>query len=86
MSDKLRDRQLYEQMKSKHVGVGNADTTREEFISNMKRDTYATLISHSSLLDHLSVSLNKPKRLLHSEMIDKMAKPLANVHKANDGK
>lgn len=73
-SDKTREKQLYGALKSKYVGLGDADTTRKEFISNVRRDTYASLIGHDSLLEHLSVGLNKPKQIVRHEMIDKMAR------------
>ncbi|GMM30575.1 hypothetical protein DAMA08_033200 [Martiniozyma asiatica (nom. inval.)] len=72
MSDK-RERQVYQQMKARYVGLGNADTTREEFISNAKRDTYAALVGNKHMLTHLSVATGKPKQLLHQELIEKMA-------------
>lgn len=73
-SDKTREKQMYNALKSKYVGLGDADTTRKEFIGNIRRDTYASLIGHDSILGHLSVGLNKPKQIVRQELIDKMAK------------
>lgn len=74
-SANAREKLVYNSLKTKYVGLGNADTARNEFIDNMKRDTYASLIGHDSLVEHLSVSLNKPKGIIRHELIDKMAKP-----------
>lgn len=73
-SGNSKETQMYNAMKNRYVGIGDADTKRKEFIGNMKRDTYASLIGHDSTLTHLSVALNKPKRIIHQEMIDKMEK------------
>lgn len=72
-SENTREKLIYNTLKNKYVGLGDADTTREEFISNIKRDTYSSLVGHDSLLTHLSVSTGKPKALLRNELINKMA-------------
>lgn len=69
-----REKKLYNVMKSRYVGLGNADTSREEFAANIKRDTYGSLIGHDSTLSHLSHGLNKSKRQIHNELIEKMGK------------
>lgn len=46
-------------MKQKHVGVGNQDTTEEEWLSNVKRDTYYSILSHSSLLEYTTLVRNQ---------------------------
>lgn len=68
-----REKIMYNTMKSRYVGLGNADTTRAEFVGNIKRDTYASLIAHDSTLSHLSLALGKSKREVHHDMIEKMA-------------
>lgn len=69
-----RDKQMYNSLKSKYVGLGDADTKRQEFLDNIKRDTYSSLIGHDPLLTHLSVGLGKPKQIVRHELIDKMSK------------
>ncbi|ODV87169.1 hypothetical protein CANARDRAFT_26594 [[Candida] arabinofermentans NRRL YB-2248] len=86
MSDNLRDRQQFETQKFKYIGVGSADTTRNEFISNVKRDTYSNLASHNPTLEYLSVSLNKPKKEIRFQMIEKMIRPLDNGIKTEKDK
>lgn len=74
MQANAREEHLYKTMKGRYVGLGNADTSRDEFIGNIKRDTYASLIGHDSMLTHLSVGLNQPKKIIQNHMIDKMTK------------
>lgn len=64
----------YNTLKNKYIGLGDADTKRFEFINNIKRDTYASLIEHDSTLEHLSLSMGKPKQIVRNEIIDKMAR------------
>lgn len=68
-----REKIIYSTMKNRYVGLGNADTTRTEFVGNVKRDTYANLVGHDSTLSHLSLALGKSKREIHHDMIKKMA-------------
>lgn len=74
MQANAREEHLYKTMKARYVGLGNADTSRDEFIGNIRRDTYASLIGHDSLLTQLSVGLNQPKKIIQHNMIDKMSK------------
>ncbi|ESX00201.1 hypothetical protein HPODL_05188 [Ogataea parapolymorpha DL-1] len=76
MADKIREKQLYEALKSKHIGLGNEETTRTEYISNIKRDTYASLVAHPAMLEFLSNTYNKPRQIVHTEMIEKMIRPM----------
>ncbi|VEU21655.1 DEKNAAC102578, partial [Brettanomyces naardenensis] len=74
MTDKIGEKQLYETLKSKFVGLGNADTKRKEFIRNVKIDTYSALATSDPMVEQLSVALNKPKGLVKQDLIEKMAK------------
>jgi splicing factor 3B subunit 5 len=74
MQTNIKEEQTYKMLKGRYVGLGNADSTREEFIANIKRDTYSSLIGHDSLLTQLSVGLNRPKEIIKHDFIDKMAK------------
>ncbi|ODV59833.1 U2 snRNP complex subunit YSF3 [Ascoidea rubescens DSM 1968] len=76
MSDKLRDQQLFDHLKSRYIGVGDADTTQDEWISNIKRDTYSSFASHPNLLYYYSISTNQPKALTQFHFINKMIDPI----------
>lgn len=60
-------------MKQKHVGVGNQDTTQGEWLANVKRDTYHSLLSHSSLLEYTTLAKNQHPKL-HEHATEKLTK------------
>lgn len=72
MADKVREHNRYVRLKGKYIGVGNADTSREEFFSNIHRDTYASLSHHDPLLTYNALALGMNKELLRQEFIKKM--------------
>ncbi|ODV98445.1 hypothetical protein PACTADRAFT_922 [Pachysolen tannophilus NRRL Y-2460] len=72
----IREQQLYENLKTKYIGLGNTDTTREEWMDNVYRDTYANMVMHNPELHHLSIVLNKPQLLTRMSMIEKMVQPV----------
>lgn len=73
MADKVRDYNQYIQLKAKYGGLGNPETTRHEFITTIRRDTYASLAQHDALLLYNSVAMNEPAELMRMDMIKKMA-------------
>lgn len=76
MSDKVRENIQYSHLKTKYIGLGDPDTTREEFITNIHRDTYASLVQHEGLLLYNSLALNEPTEVLRVKMLKKMIKPV----------
>lgn len=74
-ADKIKEQQVYESLKSKYVGLGDSDTTRQFFLQNIKRDTYANIIQHQSMIEFISLSTNKPKNLVKNDLIKKMINP-----------
>ncbi|KAM3125328.1 hypothetical protein CJJ07_001554 [Candidozyma auris] len=76
MADKVREHNEYLRHKAKYIGVGNADTTREEFFTNVHRDTLASIVLHDSLLTYNSVAMSKHKHLVRRDLIKRMVQPL----------
>lgn len=76
MSDKVRENIQYNYLKSKYIGLGDPDTTREEFFTNIHRDSYASLAQHEGLLLYNSLALNEPTETLRQRMLKKMIKPV----------
>lgn len=76
MADKVREQNEFLFQKSKYIGVGNADTSREEFITNIHRDTLSSIIQHDSLLQYTALATNTPKILLKQQLIKKMVQPI----------
>ncbi|OBA20330.1 hypothetical protein METBIDRAFT_43009 [Metschnikowia bicuspidata var. bicuspidata NRRL YB-4993] len=76
MADKIRENHQYLRQKEIYAGIGNADTSREEFLTNIHRDTLASLAMHENLLMYNSVATNTHPLLLRQELIKKMVQPL----------
>ncbi|GMM32788.1 hypothetical protein DASC09_001130 [Saccharomycopsis crataegensis] len=81
MADKLRDKQQYELMKSKHIGIGDPDTSKAEWITNVKRDTYSSMAAHHGLAEYYSIGVNEPMQLSKMKFIDKMVQPYGPIEK-----
>lgn len=76
MADKVKEVNAFNQQKSKYIGLGHPDISREEFLTNIKRDTYSSLAQHDNLLYYNSVALNEPVQTLRQKMIRKMVEPV----------
>ncbi|KAK9459964.1 splicing factor 3B subunit 5/RDS3 complex subunit 10 [Lipomyces oligophaga] len=75
MADKLRTQQQLEQLQNRFIGVGHADTTKHEWISNIHRDTYTSYIGHPALLEQFAVALNESQNTVKTRFIDNMIQP-----------
>lgn len=75
MADKVKDARLYGANKARYIGLGDADTSREEFLTNMTRDTYALLAQHDSIVHYNAVAMNRSPEVVRQEMIKKMVQP-----------
>ncbi|SGZ48582.1 CIC11C00000004407 [Sungouiella intermedia] len=76
MADKVRDTHQFLYQKAKYIGLGDADTTREQFITNVQRDTLASVAMHDSLLTYNAVATNTHRELLRQQTIKKMVQPM----------
>ncbi|RLV87061.1 hypothetical protein JA9_001134 [Meyerozyma sp. JA9] len=66
MADKVKDARLYAANKARYIGLGDADTPREEFVANVHRDT---------LLTYTAVAMNRSPEVVRQQMIKKMVQP-----------
>ncbi|KAG5421240.1 hypothetical protein I9W82_000330 [Candida metapsilosis] len=72
MADKIREKNQYALLKQKYQGIGNADTTRDEFQTTIYNDTVASLAHHKHLNYYNSIVVNKHPSLMKQEMIKKI--------------
>lgn len=79
MADKVRETYQFNHLKAKYIGLGDSETTREEFITNTNRDTYSSLAQHDGLLLYNSLALNEPTELIRIKMLKKMIQPIKNT-------
>lgn len=74
-SDKQRQKRLYQLQKQKYLGVGNENTTDQEWLANVRRDTYNSLQGHSAMLEYLTLANDSitSKRDMKIALLRKMA-------------
>ncbi|CCD25620.1 U2 snRNP complex subunit YSF3 NDAI_0F03020 [Naumovozyma dairenensis CBS 421] len=76
MSDKQREQQQYRTLKQKYVGLGDENTTKDEWLTNVQRDTYNSLQGHAALLEYITLGQEdrvRTKAGMRVELIKKMA-------------
>ncbi|KAB8280244.1 splicing factor 3B subunit 5/RDS3 complex subunit 10, partial [Yarrowia lipolytica] len=73
-ADKLREQQLFQLSQSRYLGVGNPDTTKQEWQTNVARDSYASYIGHPGVLSHMSLALGQTEAETRIQFLDKLAK------------
>lgn len=81
MADKVRDSHQYLHLKAKYIGLGNTETSRVEFVTNVHRDTLASLAMHDNLLLYNSVATNTHREVLRQQLIKRMVQPLKKAGK-----
>lgn len=60
-------------LKHKYVGLGKENTTQEEWLANVHRDTYNSLQGHAGLLEYVALAQGSPsKRQTRIQLIKKM--------------
>ncbi|KAK6463742.1 splicing factor 3B subunit 5/RDS3 complex subunit 10 [Scheffersomyces coipomensis] len=84
MADKIREQNDYNRLKAKYIGLGNADTSRQEFLTNIHRDTLASLSHNHQLLLYNSIILNQNPELLRQSLIKKMVQPIKRTEKRSE--
>ena len=65
-----------EHLQLKYQGTGHADTTREEWMSNMQRDTLASHVAHKNRLMYMALVENESIARVRQKCLDKMIRPL----------
>jgi len=75
MSDRYNIHSQLEHLQSKYIGTGHADTTQFEWAVNQQRDTYASIMGHFDLLNHMALVENETKGRIKFAMMEKMLQP-----------
>ena len=78
MADKLRTLQNLEALQARYIGTGHADTTKYEWLSNIKRDSCASYIGHNPLLSYMAVGMGESKEKVRTKMLEKMVRGAGN--------
>ncbi|KAI0476116.1 splicing factor 3B, subunit 5 [Xylariaceae sp. FL0804] len=75
MADKLRTQQELERLQAKYVGTGHPDTTSWEWRTNVRRDTYASIVGHPPMLAYQALALGEPAAKYRAQLLRRMAQP-----------
>lgn len=73
MSDKVREQNLYSFYKAKYKGIGNENTTKEEFVKSYEKDVLNSVVQHNHLLTYNAIAKNKNPKLYKVELLHKMS-------------
>jgi splicing factor 3B subunit 5 len=66
----------WEYLKARYIGTGNPDTTREEWLTNVQRDTLASGVGHFDQLSFFAVASNQSVERTRVEMLNKLVRPM----------
>ena len=74
----------WEYLKARYVGTGNPDTTREEWLTNIQRDTLAGSVGHFDQLSFCALATNQSVERTRMEMLNKMVRPIPKADGASN--
>ncbi|KAI3407121.2 hypothetical protein KGF56_000022 [Candida oxycetoniae] len=81
MADKIREKHQYAFLKSKYEGIGNSNTSNDEFQTTVYNDTIASLAHHKHILLYNSIILNQHPEILRQDMIRRIKLDVHNAEK-----
>ncbi|OAL52918.1 splicing factor 3B, subunit 5 [Pyrenochaeta sp. DS3sAY3a] len=84
MADKLRAQQQLEASQSRYIGIGSADTTKFEWMSNIQRDSLSSYIGHAPLLQYMSIGLGQPMEKTRMQFLERMVQPIGPPPKQDE--
>lgn len=70
-----REEHVFEQQQAKHLGLGDPDMSREVWLTNIYRDSYASIIGHSGALQGIAIKRQLPVGVVRANLIEKMVNP-----------
>jgi len=75
MADRYNLQSQLEHLQQRHVGTGNADTSKMEWALNQQRDSLYSYMAHPSMLDMFAVIEGQSRGRVRYEMIHRMIRP-----------
>jgi splicing factor 3B subunit 5 len=84
MADKLRAQQQLEAQQARFIGIGSADTTKFEWMSNMQRDSLSSYVGHPALLQYMSIGLGQPREVTRVQILERMVRPVGPPPEVRD--
>mmetsp|Transcript_4785 Transcript_4785/g.7242 ORF Transcript_4785/g.7242 Transcript_4785/m.7242 type:complete len:91 (+) Transcript_4785:85-357(+) len=74
-ADRFNFNKSWEHIQSKYIGTGHSDISRFEWLVNQHRDSVASHIGHSDLIDFFSVAQNISQGRVRYELMEKLLQP-----------
>jgi splicing factor 3B subunit 5 len=75
----------WDYLKARYIGTGNPDTTREEWVINIQRDTLSSGVGHYEQLSFFALASNQSIERTRAEMISKMVRPVPKQQAHQNG-
>ncbi|KAJ1986806.1 hypothetical protein GGI25_001003 [Coemansia spiralis] len=73
--DKFGMHSQTEQLHARHVGTGNADTTKHQWLAHQHRDTLAHYVADNSLATYISIAEGETVARTKFNMLQRMQQP-----------
>ncbi|KAI7822833.1 splicing factor 3B subunit 5/RDS3 complex subunit 10 [Kickxella alabastrina] len=73
--DKFGMHSQTEQMHARHVGTGNADTTKHQWLTNQHRDTLTQYVTDNSLATYIAIAEGESLSRVKFNMLQRMREP-----------
>jgi len=74
----------WEHLQSKYVGTGHGDLTKHEWVTNQKRDTYASFIGHNHILNYFAIVENEAVGRMKYKFQERMILPCGPAPRAEE--
>ncbi|KAJ1813064.1 hypothetical protein LPJ56_005288 [Coemansia sp. RSA 2599] len=81
--DKFGMHSQTEQLFARHVGTGNADTTRHTWMTNQHRDTLSHIVADNSLATYIAIAEGESVERIRLNMLQRMRSPCGPKPKAS---
>ena len=73
-----------EHLQARYVGTGHPDLHRYDWLSNIQRDTYASLVGHHNMLQYVALCENESVGRTKYKLLNKMFLPCGNPPERED--
>lgn len=75
MTERYNIHSQLEHLQSKYVGTGHADFTKYEWLVNQHRDSFASYLGHTDMINLFAIAENESKARIRFNLLEKMVQP-----------
>jgi len=76
----------YEFLRSRYVGTGHPDVTRDEWATQVARDTLASHVGHADQLAYFALAANESVARTRLDVLQRMVRPLPPKAEGEEGR